>query len=116
MIRTNDTLNTSQRVVAKATAGYGSRGKIYGNGATGTCIADRINAIPTVYDVVSAAAVDCIITVAALRRGVSDSLALRSPRRHFGARERKTLLCRVGRRSARVDPLSVVPSDEDAIV
>ena len=38
---------------------------------------------------------DCIVTVAALRRGVSDALALRSPRRHrspLGARERKTLL------------------------
>ena len=38
---------------------------------------------------------DCIGTVSALRRGVSDALALRSPRRHrspLGARGRKTLL------------------------
>ena len=63
---------------------------------------------------------DCIVTLAALRRGVSDALALRSPRWHrspLGARVRtSTLFCRIGRRSARSDPLVEVPVDNDCIV
>ena len=49
----------------------------------------------------------------------SDALALRRPRRHrspLGARERKTLFCRLGRWNARVDVFVVVPGDTDCIV
>ena len=50
---------------------------------------------------------------------VSNALALRSPRRHrppLGARKRKTLLCRLGRRHARVDVTDFVPRDSDCII
>ena len=62
---------------------------------------------------------DCIVAPAALRRGVSDALALRKPRRHrspLGARERKILCCRLGRWNARVGVIVAVPGDSDIIV
>ena len=62
---------------------------------------------------------DCIVTLAALRRGISDALALWSPRWHrslLDALERKTLVCLIGRRHAHVDVIVVVPGDNNCIV
>ena len=63
--------------------------------------------------------IDCIVALIALRRGVLDALALRSPRRHrssLGAQERKILCCRLGRGNARGDYFVAVPGDNNCIV
>jgi len=62
---------------------------------------------------------DSVVAVAALRRGVSDALALRSPRRHrspLGARKRKILRCRLGRWNARVDIVVAVSGNSYSVV